>query len=613
MPDRIALGLPERGPGRADPGALPLRRPRDAARHPALRGLPGIHVSARNPSEAEAAPRGPDGLPLETTVVETHTSTRRSSSRASRTTSSKAGLRVFSAHPPIFTVRRQWERSSGSAGRTRRGRKECYCHFQIERVDSKERLRRIEHEIYSVLKCVFLAVEDFDGDGAGRPRAAAAAAGRRGEAGERRSRRAPSSTGSSTTTTSSWARPRYRRGPDGRPTAIARDAPPASSRTRPAARGLPRAHRGGREPPPPGPGRRPDRRPRLLQQRRGHLPPRADRRHRGPRVGRGRAALRAATLLLGRFAKGAFAAEGRPDIPLLGRSYDWLLGEQRRRCRTRTPTARSGRVFNRFPKRELFYADVAALKAIIDRIVYMTGDDEIAVHSRKGTGLRGALIAFSRLRYSYRIEENLRQALADAFGPISFGTSADCGAVTLLPLLLRLRHGSSTRSSAEAVRRITASAGHHLGGPRGAGPRAAVRRARGAALFGRYVRPETRSGLYREATPPEEVPEDVRHLESLEGRLEVASSRGPRRRSRSTSTRCTPSASPRPCGRSRTRAHRHRGAADPAGAPGGPEGLPLPLRARGAAPTASRALQRARSASSTRCGPSTRSGPPTTP
>jgi len=53
----------------------------------------------------------------------------------------------------------------GARGRDRgpreEGARESYCHFQIEQVESRERLRRIEHEIYSVLKCVFCAVEDF--------------------------------------------------------------------------------------------------------------------------------------------------------------------------------------------------------------------------------------------------------------------------------------------------------------------------------------------------------------------------------------------------------------------------------------------------------------------
>src|SRR6185503_18882806 len=38
----------------------------------------------------------------------------------------------------------------------------------------------------------------------------------------------------------------------------------------------------------------------------------------------------------------------------------------------------------------------------------------------------------SRLRYSYHVEHALAGALSDAFGPVTFQTSADCGSVSLL-------------------------------------------------------------------------------------------------------------------------------------------------------------------------------------
>ena len=43
----------------------------------------------------------------------------------------------------------------------------------------------------------------------------------------------------------------------------------------------------------------------------------------------------------------------------------------------------------------------------------------------------------------------------------------------------------------------------------------------GRRLFQRYVTHETRSGLYREVTTPEIVPDDLKHLENLEERIEV--------------------------------------------------------------------------------------------
>src|SRR5258708_3405716 len=162
MPDRLALGL--------TPPALAARirsHFRFIAREipPAFqlyRGLPGIHVWARNPGESEAlAMGGGQGLPLETTVIETHSADTPFIFDGLKNYFRKAGLRVFSAIWPVFTVRRQWERIVWIGGPHDEGSKECYCHFQIEPVESKERLRRIEHEIYSVLKAVFMAVEDF--------------------------------------------------------------------------------------------------------------------------------------------------------------------------------------------------------------------------------------------------------------------------------------------------------------------------------------------------------------------------------------------------------------------------------------------------------------------
>src|SRR4029453_10312286 len=73
----------------------------------------------------------------------------------------KSGLRVFAAFHPIFTVHRQWERVVGFGDVHDEGSKESYCLFHIEPIHEKERLRRIEHEVFSLLKAVFLAVDDF--------------------------------------------------------------------------------------------------------------------------------------------------------------------------------------------------------------------------------------------------------------------------------------------------------------------------------------------------------------------------------------------------------------------------------------------------------------------
>ena len=74
LPDRLALGLP------ADVLAARLRdhfqfvvREMPPASQ-LYKGLPGVHVVVRNPSDADAAARGAGrGFPVETTVIATHT------------------------------------------------------------------------------------------------------------------------------------------------------------------------------------------------------------------------------------------------------------------------------------------------------------------------------------------------------------------------------------------------------------------------------------------------------------------------------------------------------------------------------------------------------------
>ncbi len=109
---------------------------------------PGIHVSARNPPRPKRGPAlGTGGAaPGDARSSRPTPWTRPFIFESLKNYFQKAGLRVFSAIHPIFTVRRQWERIVWMGGPRRRGQG-ALCHFQIERVDSKERLRRIEHEV----------------------------------------------------------------------------------------------------------------------------------------------------------------------------------------------------------------------------------------------------------------------------------------------------------------------------------------------------------------------------------------------------------------------------------------------------------------------------------
>ena len=122
------------------------------------KGLPGLHVAVRNPDDAEARA---EGSTHEVTIVETHSPDAPFVFESLKNYFQKEGLRVFSSIHPIFSVRRQWERVVWIGGPQEDGSRELYCQFRIERVEARDRLRRIEHQVFSVLKAVFLGVEDF--------------------------------------------------------------------------------------------------------------------------------------------------------------------------------------------------------------------------------------------------------------------------------------------------------------------------------------------------------------------------------------------------------------------------------------------------------------------
>src|SRR5688572_31176315 len=481
------------------------------------RGLPGIHVVVRNPMEADEQ-RIVHGriLPLETTIVETHTLDAPFIFESLKNYFRRAGLRVFSAIHPMLSVRRQWERIVALGPAPEEGSRESFCHFRIERVDSRERLARIEHEIYSVLKAVFLAVEDFDDMRRAVKDLGPGLRDRKAGAGRVEAARG----------FLDWllddnysflGTVKYKVGGDGR-----------FERAQETATGvftdphlLPVVFPG------------------LMDEVETHLIPNAN----DPRIvdidycnnamaiyhlepiddieirhwGED-GSLQEMTLLLGRLSMGAFT-EKASEIPLLKEKHEWILANSG--AAGKSYAYREIRaLFNRFPKRELFYAGAPSLKDVIERVVYMTGDEDVAVHSRRGAGYVALSIAFSRLRYSFKAEEDLKHALTEAYGPIAFSSSTDCGAVTLL-----LCYFDSSRMERpvdnDEVRRMTEGLVTTWEDRVADALEAALGDREGRRLFQSYIRTESRSGLYRESTPPEEVPADVRNLESLEGRLQV--------------------------------------------------------------------------------------------
>jgi glutamate dehydrogenase len=481
------------------------------------KGLPGLHVSVRNPDDAEVVE---DGASHDVTIVETHTPDAPFIFESLKNYFQKEGLRVFSAVHPIFTIRRQWERVVWTGGPQEDGSRELFCQFRIERVDARERLRRIEHQVFSVLKTVFLGVEDYPS-----MKRAMSELGTRLRA--RPGSRAGNGDADAARAFLEWLRAdnyvmlgllRYQFGPDGEPhedqtSALGVFNDPAL---------VPVVFPG------------------LMEAEQAQLRPAAgdDRivdidycpnaqaiHHLEPiddiliREWRPDGSIAAATLLLGRLAKGALAAKPQ-DVPLLKEKLAWLLansGEASNSHAYRETRA----LFNHFPRRELLYANVKSLKETIDRLIYMAGDNEIVVARRQGAGYAAVAIGFSDLHYSHKAEEDLKAALGEAFGPISFNTWADLGVIALLLFYFdesTLEHPIDVDEVRDITERVISTWEDRVGAilEQNFGP------LEGRRLFKRYVRSETRSGIYRESTRPEEVPDDLKRFETLEAQLETS-------------------------------------------------------------------------------------------
>jgi glutamate dehydrogenase len=516
MPARLALGLPA-----AVVAARLEAHFRFVVRempppHQAYGGLPGIHVRVRNPGEEEArALGGGDALPVESTILETHTIDQPYIFESLKSYLQKQGLRVFAAIYPVIRVGRRWERIVSIGGSLEEGGKESFCFFQIEPVESPERLRRMEHEVFSVLKAVFAAVDGFED----MSRACHALAGRL------RSRSGDHSVLAPARAFLDWlldgnyvfmGTVSYRAARDGSLARVPETAAGAFT----------------------DPGLLPVVFPGVVEQIETRLTPAAgDGRivvldfsngaaiyHVDPleevivREWREDGKLSGLTLLLGRFARGAFAQ--RADrIPLLREKEEWLLARS-----GALPASHRWReiraAFNKFPKAELFYADPGELKQVIDSVVDVASDDEVLVSKRTGAGYELLYLGFSRLHYSYENEQALGRALAEAFGPVAFATSFPCGAVMLFLFYFDSQQLARPLDVEEA-RRLAAPLATDWRDQAAAALAASFGERRGRALFRRFVTPESRSGLYRESTPPSEVPADVERLEALEGRLEV--------------------------------------------------------------------------------------------
>ncbi len=523
MPARLALDLP--------PGAVAARLlahfrfvVRDMPPAPQLyKGLPGIHVSVFNPSEDEArALGGGAGLPLETTILQTHTPDAPFIFDSLKNYLQKQGLRVFSAIHPIFTVRRQWERivarrrtcrrrAAGSASATSGSRR------RLEGAAPADRARGL------------LPAQDrvpgrrrLQGHGPGLPGARAADP---RAAGATRARLAAARAFLDWLLDDNYVFmgtvSLRHAAPTGLPARIDETRARRLHGPDAAAGGLPGCRRARGDAP-----QAPADDDRVIDldfcanaSAIYHLEPIEDL---TVREWGEDGKLEGADPPPRPVRQAAPSPSARTDIPMLKEKQDAPPRALRGHRRARTSGARPGPSSTTSRRRELFYADAADLERIIQRIVHVAGDDEIAVEGRKGAGYEALYVAFSRLRYA--LPDRGRRCggrFAGAFGPVLFGTSADCGTVTLLifyfdstqlehPVdLEEARRADASRASPTWEDRVAAALEKEFG------------EREGRRLFRSYVRPRVAQRPLPRGDGARAGPRRPRQLEALESRLEV--------------------------------------------------------------------------------------------
>lgn len=474
-------------------------------------GLPGIHVEVYNPPQEECYMTCGPETSFETTVVRTHTVDGPFIFDSLRNYFRKAGIKVYSAIHPIIGVEREGGTISSLKTPAEAASRELFVHFTIEKIVNMERREKMEREIFSVLKALFLGVEDFQ-----------AMVGMTGEV-------------------VSMAEDEHLcSGIEGEPCCafinwlkadnfiymgMVRYSPDKKGCLTPQPDTALGVFREDSLIPVVFPG--------LHEEIQARLEPdKADRRvididycgntsaiyHLEPvdyiavRQWDKDGSLKGVTLILGRFAVGAmFQKSG--DVPLLSEKLEWMLRESGAR-RDSFYYREIRKIFGILPKREVFYAEAQSLKSFIDAVVSITSDDEIVVVSRQGkSGSYHVLyLAFSHARFSHQVEDRIVAEISGSIGPVQYHTDTDGGTVEILILYL---DGKKLQRSIvhDEVRRLvsdilmtwddrvigylTQSLGEH----------------EGFSVFHRYH--GSFSSLYREVTPPAEVPGDLAKMESL--------------------------------------------------------------------------------------------------
>ena len=155
----------------------------------------------------------------------------------------------------------------------------------------------------------------------------------------------------------------------------------------------------------------------------------------------------------------------------------------------------------------------ASLKTTIDRMVYMSSDNEIVVTPRQGTGYVAVSIAFSDLHYSHKAEEDLRRALERDVRPDLVQHVGRPWRHRAAALLLRRSRRSNIRSTSSRCARSRRARHLHVGGPGRRDARADVRALEGRRAV-QALRPHARraAACIASRRAPRKCPEDLERL-----------------------------------------------------------------------------------------------------
>ncbi|MBI5185733.1 MAG: NAD-glutamate dehydrogenase, partial [Nitrospinae bacterium] len=226
------------------------------------------------------------------------------------------------------------------------------------------------------------------------------------------------------------------------------------------------------------------------------------------------------TVFLGRYSRGSMFQKSSL-VPILSGKIAYLLQTAERKFSSHYKRE-TLTIFNRFPKRELLYLERSELRDLIQQVLSVESDENVAlfVKSDPRDYYFALFITISRGKYSREVRERVKNFLLDSCRhPITRWETIDCLPNTVLVFYFDTRKGNKISLDIAAleaeVQDIISTWDDHL-------VRALVHAhgdRDGFSLYNKYRR--AFSGLYKEITGIQDAVLDVFCLDELEKKREV--------------------------------------------------------------------------------------------